>query len=222
MCGRFTRTQSPEEYAKLFGVDTALHLKPQYNVAPTQDILACRTNQDGKRELALLHWGLIPSWAKEPRTGYSMINARAETVATKPAFRNAFKRQRCLIAADGFYEWKPTEHGKQPFYIFIKDHAPFAFAGLWEHWEGEGHEPVDSATIIVTSANKAVETIHDRMPVILPPSAYDEWLDPEVTNKDRLQELLVPYPAEEINMYPVNKFVNSARNNDERCVTPIN
>ena len=221
MCGRFTRTPSPVEYARLFGVDTSLHLKPQYNIAPSQDILACRTNQDGKRELTLLHWGLIPSWAKKPKTEYSMINARAETVATKPAFRHAFKRQRCLIAADGFYEWKQTEHGKQPYYIFLKEHQPFAFAGLWEHWEGEGHKPIDSCTIIVTAANNAIEAIHDRMPVILPPMAYDEWLDPEVTDKDRLQELLAPYPAEEINMYPVSKFMNSAKNSDSRCIMSI-
>jgi putative SOS response-associated peptidase YedK len=222
MCGRFTRTPPPEEYARLFGVDTSIRLKPQYNIAPTQDILTARTNSEGKRELTLLHWGLIPSWANEPKTGYSMINARAETVASKPAFRHAFKRQRCLIAADGFYEWKQTEHGKQPYYIFLKEHKPFAFAGLWEHWEGEGHAPIESATIIVTTVNKALESIHDRMPVILPPSSHDEWLDPDVTDKERLQALLVPYLASEIDMYPVSRYVNNARNIDQRCVTPIN
>ena len=196
MCGRYTRTNAPSRYADKFRAACNFYSKASYNVAPSQDILAAWTTLEGKRELTLLHWGLIPSWAKEPKTGYSMINARAETVATKPAFRHAFKRQRCLIAADGFYEWKPTEHGKQPYYIFLKDHEPFAFAGLWEHWEGDGHEPIDSCTIIVTEANKAIEKIHDRMPVILPPTAYDEWLDPEVTDKDRLQALLKPYPAD--------------------------
>ena len=221
MCGRFTRTPSPDEYARLFGVDTSIKAKPSFNITPTQDILACRTNQDGKRELTLLKWGLLPSWSKEPKSTYSTINARAETVATKPAFRHAFKRQRCLIAGDGFYEWKQTDHGKQPYYIFLKDHQPFAFAGLWEHWEGEGHEPIESATIIVTSANKTIEGIHNRMPVILPPSAYDEWLDPEVTDKEHLEGLLRQYPAEEIDMYAVSKYMNSAKNNDARCITEL-
>jgi len=221
MCGRFTRTPCVDRFARLFGVTTELDLKPSNNVAPSQDILAARVNHDGGRELALLRWGLIPAWAKEPKTGYSMINARAETVASKPAFRRAFTRQRCLIAADGFYEWKTTDHGKQPYYIFLKDHEPFAFAGLWEHWEVDGQEPIDSCTIIVTEANKAVEKIHDRMPVILPPPAYDDWLDPEVTDKDHLQELLKPYPASEIEMYPVARLVNNARNDDPRCIERI-
>lgn len=221
MCGRYTNTTATSRYADKFHAEYDFDLEPSYNVSPSQDILAARTNQEGKRELTLLHWGLIPSWAKEPKTGFSMINARAETVATKPAFRHAFKRQRCLIAADGFYEWKPTEHGKQPYYIFLKDHEPFALAGLWEHWEGKGYEPIDSCTIIVTEANKAIEKIRDRMPVILPPSAYDDWLDPEVTDKEQLQGLLMLCPASKIAMYPVTKLVNNARHDDPRCVESI-
>lgn len=222
MCGRFTRTPPPEEYARLFGVDTEIHLKPSYNVAPSQDILAARVNYEGKRELAALHWGLIPPWSKEPKSKYSTINARAETVATSPAYRHAFKKQRCLIAADGFYEWKKTDHGKQPYYIFLMGHKPFVFAGLWEHWEGEGHKPIDSATIIVTEANKAIAPIHNRMPVILPESTFDEWLDPSVADKDRLQRLLRPYSSEEMDMYRVSTYVNKPGHNDERCLERVN
>lgn len=221
MCGRYTRTGATSRYADKFRAQYNVNLKPEYNIAPSENILAARTAGDGHRELVLLRWGLIPRWSKEPKSAYSTINARAETVATKPAFRFAFQHHRCLIAADGFYEWKKTEHGKQPYYIFIKGHEPFAFAGLWEHWEGEGHQPINSATIIVTKANEAIEPIHDRMPVILPESAYDEWLDPAVTDKEHLQELLRPYSSESMDIYPVSTYVNSPEHDDERCIAKI-
>lgn len=197
-----------------------------YHAAPTtsiqcctaQDILAARTAEDGRRELVMLHWGLIPFWAKEPKTGYSMINARAETVATKPAFRRAFKSQRCLIVADGFYEWKKTKNGKQLYYIFLRNHALFAFAGLWEHWEGEGLGAGRLMHHYRHRGQRALKPIHDHMPVILSPDHYNDWLNPDVSDKARLQNMLVPYPEDEMDMYPVSKFVNNARNDDKRCI----
>lgn len=163
MCGRFTRKDAPRRYADKFCASINFDLVPQYNIAPGQAIHAARTGVDGARELELFRWRLVPRWSKEPTSSYGKINARAETVAAKPAFRYAW-HHRCLIAVDGFYEWKQTEHGTQPYCIYLKDHEPFAFACLWEHWEGDGHEPIDSATILVTEENKAIEPIHNRMP----------------------------------------------------------
>src|SRR5262249_19686163 len=162
---------------------------------------------DGKdRELAMLKWGLIPSWAKDAAIGYRMINARADTVAQKPSYRSAFRRRRCLLVADGFYEWQKTNDKKQPFFIGMKDESPFAFAGLWEHWENPEGEPIESCTIITTEANDLVKEIHDRMPVILPPKNYPVWLDPEVQDPEKLQKLLAQYPAKEMRAYPVSLF----------------
>ncbi|MDQ3564717.1 MAG: SOS response-associated peptidase [Pseudomonadota bacterium] len=210
MCGRFVRYSSPEIFAELFGARGMLNLARSYNVAPSQPVLVARNGEGGGRELALHHWGLIPSWSKEPKTPYSTINARAETVDTKPAFRHAIRHRRCLIGSDGYYEWKKLE--RTPYFIRLKDAAPFAFAGLWEPWE-RGDERIDSCSIIVTDAAEALRDIHDRMPVILSPEHYDTWMDPELADPVQLKPLLAPYPSERMEAYPVSTRVNSPKNN---------
>ncbi|MGD8725986.1 MAG: SOS response-associated peptidase, partial [Gemmatimonadales bacterium] len=166
-------------------------------------------------------WGLIPSWAKDPTIGNRMINARAETVATKPAFEGAFKHRRCLIPADGFYEWQKTGSRKQPYYIGRRDGSVFAFAGLWERWADEGHDPIETFTIITTTPNDLLAPIHDRMPVILPTDRYDEWLDPANTETEALQSLLGPAPAADLTATPVSTYVNSPHNEGPECVRPL-
>ena len=210
MCGRFVRYSSPETFAELLEARGALNLAPSYNVAPSQSVLVARNGEEGGRELALLHWGLIPYWSKGPKTPYSTINARAETVDTKPAFRHAIRRRRCLIGSDGYYEWKKIE--RTPCFIRLKDAAPFAFAGLWERWE-RGEERIDSCSIIVTDAAETLRDIHDRMPVILSPEHYNTWMDPELADPVRLKSLLAPYPSELMEAYPVSMRVNSPKNN---------
>jgi putative SOS response-associated peptidase YedK len=171
------------------------------NIAPTQDILAVTEREDG-REATFFKWGLIPSWAKEASIGARLINARSETVAEKPAFRQAFKHRRCVIPADGFYEWQKTERGKQPFFFRMRDEQPFGFAGLWERWEGEGRV-VNSCTILTTKANEVLRPVHDRMPVILHPADYKLWLAADARELDLVRELLRHFPAEEMTGYPV-------------------
>jgi putative SOS response-associated peptidase YedK len=166
----------------------------------------------------MLHWGLIPFWADDPKLGSKLINARAETVADKPAFRSAFRHRRCLIVADGFYEWQQQENGKQPFYLRLKDDRPFALAGLWEHWEEDGGEAIDSCTILTTDANELTSPIHSRMPVILDPKDYDMWLDSSVRKSESLQSLLRPYASEKMEAYPVSKTVNRPTNDRPECI----
>jgi len=168
-------------------------------------------NAGGSRELVSLHWGLIPHWAKEPKIGYSTINARAETIAEKPTFRDAFRFRRCLIAVDGYYEWRKREGTKQPYFISVKHGEPFAFAGVWEHWAREG-QSIDSCAIIVTEANELTKPIHDRMPVILAPEAYDLWMDPDLTDAERFKAFLKPYPSERMLAYRVSTAVNNPKN----------
>jgi putative SOS response-associated peptidase YedK len=216
MCSRFTLRTSPQAVAKAFHLDDIPDFSPRYNVAPTQQVLAIRL-QDGKRQSSFLHWGLIPSWADDPSIGNRMINARAETVADKPSFRSAFKRGRCLVVADGFYEWQKAGKAKQPFHIRFKEDHPFAFAGLAEHWH-RGEQTIDSCTIITTDPNELMADIHDRMPVILSPNDYDLWLDPEFEGKEKLLSLLSPFPADEMTAYPVNTLVNSPRNENPACI----
>jgi putative SOS response-associated peptidase YedK len=175
--------------------------------------------QSGNRQLSFLRWGLIPSWALEPGMGNRLINARAETVASKPAFREAFKNGRCLILADGFYEWKKTPNGKRPYYIRLANDKPFAFAGLAEPWR-RGERSTDSCTIITTDANDLTRDIHDRMPVILSPSDYDLWLDAEFAGEEKLLSMLQPYPSDEMVAYRIGPAVNNVRNDSPQCITP--
>jgi putative SOS response-associated peptidase YedK len=218
MCGRFTLRTSPAEIAEIFALLREPELVPRYNIAPTQQVAAIRP-AGGGRELSMLAWGLVPAWSKSPKGGPPLINARGESVATKPSFRDAFRKRRCLIPADGFYEWKKTgPRSKQPYYIRVRGGRPFAFAGLWEHWEAADGAALDSCTIITTDANEALRDLHDRMPVILPPDSYDEWLDPNAANPAELERLLVPYPAAEMDFYPIRTTVNNARNETPACI----
>jgi putative SOS response-associated peptidase YedK len=217
MCGRYTLAAPVGRLAEEFDLDaSAVDLPPSYNVAPTQQVAAVLA-EGGERRLEALRWGLIPSWADDPGIGARMINARSETAPEKPSFRGAFRRRRCLIPADGFYEWKRENGGKQPFHFRMMDGRPFAFAGLWEIWNGD--EEVRSCTILTTKPNPLVSDVHDRMPVILPPDNYDAWLDLEA-EREELVSLLEPYPGDDLETYPVSRFVNSPRNNDERCIEP--
>jgi putative SOS response-associated peptidase YedK len=219
MCGRYTLRTPVEKLAEEFGFDaSAVEVPPNYNVAPTQEVAAV-LSEGGERRLELLRWGLIPSWADDPGIGSRMINARAETAPDKPSFRRAFRERRCLIPADGFYEWKRTNGAKQPYYIRMKEGRPFAFAGLWESWNDDGGPEIRSCAILTTAPNALAGEIHDRMPVILPAGSYDAWLDLEA-EKEELVSLLAPYPEAEMEAYPVSRFVNSPSNNDPRCIEP--
>ena len=224
MCGRYTNRLTWSEIVKLYRITSrqpALNLQPRYNIAPTQDVAAVRRAAgSADRELAMLRWGLVPSWAKDIAIGARMINARAETLAEKPSFRSAFKSRRCLIVADGFYEWQKQPKGpKQPFLIGLKDGEPFAFAGLWERWEkSPDDKPVESCTIVTTEANDLLKPIHDRMPVILAPDDYDAWLDVAGNSPDKARALLQPFPSERMAMSSVSTRVNSVRNDDPTCI----
>jgi putative SOS response-associated peptidase YedK len=218
MCGRFIQYSSPQRYAELFGISTELSQNARYNITPGTDILACRYSLEGNKELVPLHWGLVPSWSKGPDKRYSMINARAETVASKPAYRGPFRHHRCLIPADGFYEWH-EENGKQPYYIHRADNTPLAFAGLWDHWDDEAGDHIESCSIIVCQANKLMRPIHERMPVILQADVFDAWLQSDDT--DYLQALLKPYAEKDIEMYPVSREVNNPRNDNARLLHRI-
>ncbi len=222
MCGRFTLSTPAETLAEIFELTETPQLPPRYNIAPTDAVATVRLPaEDTERELALLRWGLIPPWAKDPAVGSRMINARAETVATNPAFRSAFRRRRCLIPSTGFYEWQRVERRKQPFYIRMRDGLPFAFAGLWEHWEGPDGAAIESCTLITTEPSDLVRPVHDRMPVILDPKDYELWLDPSVQTPDRLQPLLRPYPSEQMVAYPVSPWVNNPAHDDPECIAPL-
>ena len=228
MCGRFTLTQTAAQIASAFDLATAPSVVPRYNIAPTQPAPAVTVNSEtGDRTFRLFYWGLIPSWAKDIKMGARLINARSETVAEKPSFRTAFKRRRCLIVADGFYEWQRDAKGKQPHYFYLGDsevpegRSPFGFAGLWEHWESSEGDTIDSCTILTTAANDLLRPIHDRMPVILQPQDYDLWLDPTVQKPERLQPLLRPLPAEIMGSYRVSSRMNSARIDEPDCIQPI-
>ena len=228
MCGRFTlRTPTPV-LAKVFGVGNMPDLTTRFNIAPTQDVGVIRAPQSVKgevpsaevREFSLLRWGLIPSWAKDIKIGSRMINARSETAATKPAFRAAFKKRRCLVIADGYYEWEKVGKKRIPFFIRMAEEQPFAMAGLWEIWKGDGEpaEPIQSCTILTTDSNELTTPLHDRMPVILREEHWELWLDAEMQESDPLMQLMQPFPSDEMTMSEVGTFVNNARNEGPECL----
>jgi putative SOS response-associated peptidase YedK len=242
MCGRFTQTRSWPELVQLYEITESpspSNFQPRYNIAPTQDIAVVRPTTDARksgasdRELVMLRWGLVPFWAKDVSIGARMINARAESVRTKPAFREAFRRRRCLIAADGFYEWRPAvpEHTdpesgagrktgrKQPYYIIRPGGEPFALAGLWEEWAPPGGQRLDTCTIVTTAAAENIAWIHDRMPVMLEPAEFAIWLD-TAAPADVAEALLRPYDGA-LTAYPVSPRVGSVRNDDPECITPL-
>lgn len=223
MCGRYAQRTDPKRLAKEFKVAEVPEVEPRYNIAPTQDILGVVESADG-REMKFYKWGLIPSWAKDKSMGARLINARSETVQEKPSFREAFKKRRCIIPADGFYEWKRTDGKKQPFFFRMQDERPFGFAGLWDRWEGTGGEVIHSCTILTTEANDVLRPVHDRMPVILHPKEYALWLEAAARERGSLIELLRPYPAEEMVGYPVSASINSPRNQGAELIkqVPVN
>ena len=234
MCGRFTLTSPVDQIASLFGVDELPEeVHARYNIAPTQPVLALRRGEggEGAREAVMLRWGLVPFWAKDRKIGNRLINARSETVHEKNAFKGAFAKRRCLIAADGFYEWRkeegPSKKGKkQPYRIRRADGAPFAFAGLWERWSpkgaegGEGGEVVESCTILTTAPNALVAPLHDRMPVILAQEEFELWLDAQA-GREELRPLMDPFPGDEMEAYPVSTQVNSPGNEEPGCIAPL-
>ncbi|HEX4819362.1 MAG TPA: SOS response-associated peptidase [Acidimicrobiales bacterium] len=228
MCGRFVSSSPPDELAKYFDVDAVAEqvIEPSYNVAPSQDVYVV-VESGGSRRLDAFRWGLVPFWAKDPATGYKMINARAESVTDKNAYKRAFQKRRCIIPADGFFEWKkiPGQKAKQPYFIHRSDGEPMAFAGLWEVWrpaddEDRTSEPLRTCTIITGEPNEKVADIHDRMPVMLPPSAWAEWLDPENDDVETLGKFLVPAPATLYALHPVTRAVNNVQEKGPELIDP--
>lgn len=222
MCGRFTLTADPAQLQQAFpGLKVPPEMPPRYNIAPTQPVAVIANNAPDR--LDFFTWGLVPSWAKDPAIGNKLINARAETLAEKPAFRSAFRRRRCLIPATGFYEWRadPGKRSKTPMYIRMNSGMPFAFAGLWENWNSPDGSNILSCAIITTEPNRLMAPIHNRMPVILPSSAYERWLEPGEVPAEKLQNLLRPFAPEEMYAYPVSTVVNSPGNEVETCIAPL-
>lgn len=222
MCGRFTLRAEPDEVAEILpGLQVGAWPGPRYNIAPSQPVPTVLN--ESPRVLTWTRWGLIPAWAKDPQIGNRLINARAETLLEKPSFRVPFLRRRCLIVADGFYEWPQKVEGKPrtPVYFRLKGHRPFAFAGLWDRWQDPSGEVLTTCTIITTEPNDLVAVVHDRMPVILRPEWVERWLDPDVRDPETLMEALKPYPAEAMEAYPVSRLVNDPRVDSPECIRPI-
>ena len=222
MCGRFTLTVDPQQLQESFPwIAISKDYQRRYNVAPTQQIAIVANN--GEQRIEYYVWGLIPFWAKDPNLGLRLINARSETIAEKPAFRSSFQKKRCLILADGFYEWSssPESKAKTPMYIRLKSHKPFAFAGLWDIWTSPNGNEIRSCTIITTSPNPLMAPIHNRMPVILSPEEYQAWITPGQIQPSTLVPLLDPYPADEMEAFPVSRLVNSPNNDSPACISQI-
>lgn len=224
MCGRFSLATAGPIVAEIFAIDdpdpaVMADWRARYNIAPSQPAIVIRAAGDGKRQLGMLRWGLIPRWAKDPKAGPAPINARADTVAAKPMFKGLLARRRCIVPADGFYEWKTEGRKKLPVYFQMRDRRPFGLAGLWEQWKG-GDQTIESFTLLTTEPNDLVETVHDRMPAILPPEAYSEWLDPGLSDSERLLSLLGPFPADRMTAVPVGTRVNSPAFDDPACIEP--
>jgi len=220
MCGRFTVTSAPDAIRMLFRYPEQPNFPPRYNIAPTQPIAVVRLHE-GRRQFVLMRWGLLPSWVKDPKTFTLLINARGESVCDKPAFRAAMKRRRCLIPADGFYEWKAVGSRKQPYFVHAKSGTPLAFAGLWETWTGPNGEELDTATIITTEANRMLSPIHGRMPAIIPPEAFDFWLDCGHVDARTAEALIRPAPEGLLEAYEVSTAVNRTAYDNPKLVEPI-
>ena len=221
MCGRYVVFSLGSELASYFGTQPpSFELTPNYNVAPTQQVPVI-IQQDGVRQIKKRRWGLVPFWAKDTTIGSRMINARVETLASKPAFKAALKHRRCLIPANGFYEWASKSGSKKPFYFHLPSSEPMVFAGLWEIWKPEDGEPYKSCAIITTEASEAVREIHNRMPLILKPEAFGHWLDPENKNVAGIEETLKAEYVKDIDRYPVSKLVNRVENNSEECIKRV-
>jgi putative SOS response-associated peptidase YedK len=220
MCGRYELHTHPAAIALAFGLDRPPDVHARYNIAPMTEVPVVRTSSEGRRELVRMRWGLVPRWAKDPSIGAKMINARGETLAEKPSFRTAYRRHRCLLPADGFYEWRevnaPHAH-KEPLHIGMKDGSVFGLAGLYERWLSADGDVLDSCTIVTTEANALIRALHDRMPLIIAPQDYARWLDPAVPSAD---DLIAPYPADAMAWYPVSTRVNSVKNDDPTLVRP--
>ena len=223
MCGRFARKSTQDLLTEWFGIELEdmPWFAPSYNVAPQSVQPVVKSNRDtSAREFALLRWGLVPFWARDPKFGYSTINARAEEAATKPAFRDALKKRRCLVPADAFYEWQRIDpKNKRPFAFAMKSGEPFAFAGLWDRWQGKDNETLETFTILTTDPNELMEPVHNRMPVIVEPKDYERWLDPETNDRPPV-DLLRPYSAERMRSWPVDQRVGNVRNNDAALLEP--
>jgi putative SOS response-associated peptidase YedK len=222
MCGRFALTTPPDVIARWYELMQRLEFGPRYNIAPTQPIVAVRNNANQQREGVMLRWGLVPFWAKDPSIGSRLINARSESAAEKPSFREAMKKRRCLIPASGFYEWKKIGGAKQPYYITREDRDVLTFAGLWEFWKDKDTgEAIESCTILTTTANKSLHHLHERMPVLLPREAWQQWLDVEQYDPKKLSKLLKPEPEKGWTILPVNRRVNSPANDDPTVLETV-
>lgn len=221
MCGRFALYADPKTVKSSLHLDEPVDIKPRYNIAPSEDVCAI-IDDETKRVARYFHWGLIPFWAKDKKVGYRMINARSETLSEKPAFRHAFKKQRCLIIMSGFFEWREEKNAKQPYYIYPDDKGVLAAAGIWESWEDkQNNETVYSCCIVTTDANEFMQSIHNRMPVILTPDKYDEWLKPGNQNPTQLEKLLQPYPNDDLKCHKVAKSMSNARFKEKEAIQPI-
>lgn len=222
MCGRYTLRAKTSDIRAAFGVETLLPLfEPRYNVAPTQEVLIVREVPGGeKREPVLVRWGLIPKWAPDEKIGNRLINARSETVFEKRSFKSAVLKRRCLVVADGWYEWQKQGERKQPYLFQFPDRRPFAFAGLWERWD-RGDKPLETCTILTTDAAEFAADVHDRMPLVLDPAFYDRWLDPTLQEPERITPLMTPYRTDGFERIPVSNYVNCPRNQGPQCAEPM-
>jgi putative SOS response-associated peptidase YedK len=218
MCGRYELSSHPTAVALAFGLAHPPEIHPRYNIAPMQDVPIVRLNAAGERELTQVRWGLVPRWAKDPSIGARMINARGETLATRYAFRNAFARHRCLVPVTGFYEWQPTPHGKQPMHVGMRDGRPFGLAGVYERWLSPEGEVLDTCAIVTTAACESLRSVHDRMPVIVPPDDYARWLDGAHAD---VADLVTSWSGDPLHIYPVSTRVNAVRNDDASLCEPI-
>jgi putative SOS response-associated peptidase YedK len=219
MCGRYVIKSSPEAIRALFGYSEQPNFPPRYNIAPTQPVPVVRL-AEGRRSFALVRWGLIPAWVKDPRTFTLLINARGESVLDKPAFRNAMRRRRCLFPTDGFYEWRQEGKAKRPFFVRPKAGGPMAFAGLWETWMGPNGEETETGAIVTTRANRTLAAIHDRMPVIVPPDAFDFWLDCAKVDAETAAALIAPAPDDVVEAYEISSAVNHVANDSPELIAP--